>query len=158
MIPVEGSQVSYIGDEVDGLRIGDRGLVLASGASASHVRLTTGASLDTIKFLVNSDLVTTASAPSWDTSPFENHSMVGISVRATYEDRGVPGLVNALDRQGYLASMLQVGEEALGFVASKLRQDPVMREVMSQLEVGDDEDFLWHMAERVLKSASLGED
>lgn len=140
MIP-EGSHVSYVGDGFGreaGLAIDDRGKVVASTPTHSHVSWRTGALQGEITLVSNTDLVIARQAVERDDSL--EGSLVATAVQQTYDRGGARKLLSSLVDEGHTAGFAAIADEVFAVVASRIRQDPSFRAVLSQLspDAGDD--------------------
>lgn len=149
---VEGSFVSYVGDEVDGLAVGNRGKVLSSTTGASHVIWRDGARAGEVTFVKEGDLVVSRTAAQ-DESVFESGHLVSVAVRQTYDHGGKVALLNALNDEGHLATCAPFAEEAMQLVASRIRQDPSFSEVLARLDPDEGADFVAFTAACLLRDA-----
>lgn len=151
MSPIEGSRVSYIGPEADGLTMGDHADVLSAGPSASHVVFRTGSRINEIFFLDNHDLIqpTKVASSEWDDS-FEGSIFTSSTVTA-YEQGGVKRVVAVLQSEGHLACLDQIRGETLDFITSRLKQDTSIRSVVADLGDDDGEAVVLHTAKLLLK-------
>lgn len=155
----EGAKVSYVGDGDDDLAVGDRGKVISvAGSSASHVLWSTGKRLGQITLCDDADLVATPKAAALTYDGLDSGSLVTIAVRDTYDAAGEVGLLNALNDEGHLASLSQIAEEAVQIVASRLRTDPSMTEVLASLEPEEASAFVSFTASVLLRDAFGGTD
>lgn len=140
MIP-EGTHVSYVGDGVGreaGLALDDRGKVVASTPTHSHVSWKTGALAGGIVLVANHDLVETRQAVARDDSL--DGPLVATAVQQTYEEGGARRLLASLTQEGHTAGFAAIAEEVFSLVATRIRQDPSFRSVLAQLDhtAGDD--------------------
>jgi hypothetical protein len=102
--------------------------------------------------LANDDLVAQATTSS-DEVFFESPLIEGIAVRSILDRRGELGLVAALQTEGHLSSIQAVAQEALESVASWVRKDPSMREVLAQLDADEGESLVSTIATQLLREA-----
>lgn len=133
--------VAYVGHPGRGLDIGDEGLVLSSSGSACHVRWESGGLTGQITLTATNDLV-----PGEHSSPSAKHAytsiedafgedaLVSCAVRDVYEAEGEAGLLQALAQEGHLTTLADAVEEAVGVVATRIRQDPSFQTVLGQLD------------------------
>lgn len=152
----EGAKVSYVGDEHDGLAVGDVGKVLSASGSSSHVLWATGGQTGSITLVADMDLVANNKAPlSYD--GLDGGSLVTVAVRDTYDVSGAVGLLNALNDEGHLATFGQIAEQAQQIVAASLRSDPSMTEVLASLDPDEASEFITFTAAVLLRDAFAGE-
>lgn len=159
----DAQRVSYVGPERSGLALGDSGVVLSASGDAAHVQWATGARADQVDFVSADDLVPVGKTPSHTTaSAFEDSltygTMVTVAVRETYDESGEVGLLNALSAEGHLAGLSSVAEEALTLVASRLREDDALRQVLAQLDAEEGEALINLTAAVLLRDAFGGSD
>jgi len=151
----EGARVSYCGDGGDGLVIDDKGKVLSAAGSGSHVMWSTGKRKGEITLTANVDLVATRTVAYED--DLDSGGLVSVAVRDTYDSGGEVALLNALNEEGHLATFAPIAEEALQMVASRIRQDPSIREVLAQLDDDEGSGFVALAASVLLRDAFGGE-
>jgi hypothetical protein len=147
----DGARVAYIGQERDGLGIGDEGVVFKGEATYSHVKWTSGQHTAEIEMVRNDDLVVDGSLANHPLTADFDSPLVQINVQATYQRRGGLGLLQALHQDGHLSSFSQIAEEALALVASRLREDPSLIEVLARLDDEEGDDFIATATMVVLK-------
>lgn len=138
---VEGSKVIYAGDTDPFQDVGVSGKVIALSGQAAHVQWLTGPKAGQIELVGQHELLPDRNQHQAEAQPlnsFDNTldmpATETISVRATYEDLGEDGLVNALSEVGHLAMLTEYADEAVGHLVSRVRQDPALGEVLAQLE------------------------
>ncbi len=147
----EGQRVSYLGDPGNGLDIGDEGLVVAAGNTASHVKWLSGARTGTFDEVPHHRLTATASGvPDIDAL---HGRLVNLPIKSIASSHGPMGLLRALNEAGHLGNFDSVAEEALRYVSSLVRQDPSISEVLGQLEFDDAEEFVALASITLLKDA-----
>lgn len=149
----EGARVSYVGDGDDDLAVGDKGKVLSAAGSGSHVLWSSGARAGDITLTANMDLISSRTV-DYDDS-LDTGCLVSVAVRETYDRGGEAALLNALNEEGHLATFAPFAEEALQMVASRIREDPSIREVLGQLEPDEGAEFI-HLAASVLLRDAFG--
>lgn len=137
----EGTHVSYVGDGLgreSGLVLDDRGKVVASTPTCSHVSWRTGALKGQIILVPNHDLVETRTAVVRDDSL--DGPLVSGAVAQTYDKGGARRLLASLAEDGHTAGFAAIAEEAFALVSARIRQDPSFRSVIAQLDpsAGDD--------------------
>lgn len=149
----EGQRVACISDTAEGAVLGDEGKVLVADEHCAHVRWLTGSRQGQIDLVDSYDLAPkgyTASATQDDDladSLEVGGSLMVTGAREVYDEGGAVALINAMSESGGLASFASIAEEVLGQVTARVRSDPALRMVVSQL---DDEE-----AEQVVRLASL---
>lgn len=159
----DGQRVSYIGFDADGLVLGDQGRVISAGQDYSHVMWSTGTRVNCVDLVEDVNLVPTAKArantvaahlvDSLDVGP-----LVTLAVRETLDESGEAGLLNALNDSGHLSSLGQIAEDALEFVASRLRADGAFGEVLAQLDQNEASSLVSLASSVLLRDASeMGE-
>ena len=163
----DSQRVSYVGPERSGLALGDRGIVLSASGDAAHVQWVTGARTDQVDFVPADDLVAMGRPPKdppghTTAAAFADSltygTMVTVAVRETFDESGEVGLLNALASEGHLANLSSVAEEALALVASRVREDDAMRQVLGQLDAEEGEALINLTAAVVLRDAFGGGD
>lgn len=159
----EGKTVSYVGPlYADGPNVGDTGKVLAHAGDHSHVQWATGARTSQVDLVSGDDLVE-ASGPRARTAAAEISdslaygTMLTVAVRETYDEVGETGLLNSLNESGHLGGMGEIAEDALRYVASRVREDPAFSEVLGQLEADEADSLVTLTASVVLRDAFGGE-
>lgn len=136
----DGARVAYVGDDMrTRLEIGDAGLVLACTGSASHVRWSTGAREGEIVLVPNMDLVAQG---AHDVTPLFEGSLITTALRATYDERGATGVIQALGSEGHLGVLDTLVDDTLDFIAARLRNDISMQAVLDELGPDDGEAVL----------------
>ncbi len=151
----DGQKVSYVGDGDDGLAVGDEGKVIAAGVTGSHVMWATGSQKDQVTLTPNWDLV----AQRRSVASMDNDLTTGLvtfAVRDVYDREGPGGLMAALRDDGHLSTMATIGEEAIQFVATKVRNDPSMREVLAHLDDDEGGDLVAKLSGSILRQAAKG--
>lgn len=154
MIP-DGARVAYIGPQKGGHEIGDQGTVMRAEATYSHVRWSTGRLANDIEMVRNDDLIVNGSLTNHPLTAGDtlDSALVGINVGAVYSKRGSLGLVNALNEEGHLAAFPSIAEDAIQFVAQRIRQDPSVAEVLGRLDEGEADEFVHTACRVVLRDA-----
>lgn len=163
---VEGQQVAYAGDTDPFNEVGSLGKVVAMSGAAAHVQWTTGPKAGSIDLVETYELVerrTASTAITRDATTMGSFDAAldmpateTISVRATYDDTGEDGLVTALNEAGHLAVLAEYVDEAVGHLASRIRGDLTLGEVLAQLEQDEAESLVARVAS-VLLNDRLGE-
>ncbi len=158
----EGSKVVYIGEDTM-VGINTIGKVLASAGSSQHVQWVEGLRAGQIDLVPNEDVLPLRVAHEEGISAnrqFEDSldtpSMMTVAVRDTYDDFGEDGLLNALSDSGHLATLTEYAGEAIGLVASRLRQDPSFSLVLDELDDHEAESLLVRVSVSLLQGE--GED
>lgn len=145
-----------MGDSKD-LALGEVGRLLSSDSTGSHVRWNTGVKKGSISLVHNDDLVpfkpTAGSAWEDVDEGLETGTLVSVSVRSVVDAGGVPALLNTLVVEGHLSTFGPVVDEAISLVASRLRTDPSMLEVLAELEEDEREALVYRAAQTLLHSA-----
>lgn len=154
--PREGQRVAFCGDPQAGLSVDDRGKVLSSSGEASHVLWATGSRAGEVLLVSNLDLVVAGQARSYD--DLDGGTLVTIAVRDTFDRTGHVGLLNALNEEGHLATFASIAEEAMQTVASRIRQDPSISEVLANLDPEEGAEFVAFTASVLLRDAFGGND
>lgn len=150
----ESAQVAYVGDGDQGLGIGDRGRVIAASGSASHVLWSSGSRTGALLLVDNDDLVEMSrTQASLTADSLSDGRLVAVAVRDTYDAFGAPGLLNALNEEGHLASFSAYAEEAMEAVSAKIRQDPSMVEALACLEPEEQDSFVAFTTAVLLRDA-----
>lgn len=131
----EGQRVAYVGHDDGEHSLGDLGVVLSAGEAGSHVKWTTGARAGAISLVSNLDVA----AQGRSVEP----EVVGVAlhVQSMFDRRGARGLVSALLDEGVI-DLAGVLDEVMGSLASRVRQDPVVAEVVAHLDEDDGEAFV----------------
>jgi hypothetical protein len=146
----DGQKVSYVGDD-EQVAVGDVGQILTVAGRHSHVVWRSGASSGEVTFTPNADLVVQGAAKDWDDSL--DTPLVAVSVRDVYDHRGPMALLSALSEDGHLTNFGAISEEALQFVAGKIREDPSMHEVLAQLQPDEAEEVITVATAVVMRDA-----
>lgn len=166
---VEGSKVAYAGDTDPFQEVGSLGKVIALSGDAAHVQWLTGPKSGSIELVQQYELV-----PDRSQQQAQHQALAGpqmnsfdhaldmpatetISVRATYDDLGEEGVVNALSETGHLAMLTEYVDDAVGYLASRVRQDPGLGIILAQLEA-DEADALVGRVASLLLSDRLNEE
>lgn len=147
----DGQRVAYVGEGEDGLSVDDRGKVLSCGTTGSHVKWLTGARAGQITLTANMDIVPVSGRMAYD--DLESGSLVTFAVKDTYEWGGKVALLNALTDEGHCATFESIAEEAIQLVATRLREDPSIKEVLSSLDEDDGSEFVSFTAVAILRDA-----
>lgn len=134
----DGQTVSYVGEPYgDTPTIGDIGIVVSAGHTASHVKWTTGPRKDTFTEMPHHEIV---AATNLD--PLHANTLVTFAVTEVHETRGILGIIASLSEEGHLGGFDQIAEDALAFVASRVRSDPSIQEVLASLPLEDGDDLV----------------
>lgn len=154
----DGGQVSYAGQDREGLVFGMRGQVLSCTAAYAHVQWLEGPHRGQVGLYSADELSDTPSrldsvAASLDDS-LEVGSLVSIaSAQEAYEETGREGLVSHLAATGYLAAYASVAEEALQLITAQLQLDPVLRQLSASMDPEEAEEILQVAARTLLKDS-----
>lgn len=149
---MDGARVSYVGDGGDELAIGDTGKVLSAGPTGSHVMWSTGARAGDVTLTLNNDLVVSRRATSHDDS-LDSGGLVATAVRQVYDRQGARGLLSSLDSEGHLSAMADMATTAIQSLATSIRRDPSMREVLASLDEEEGAEFVHLAAQALLREA-----
>jgi hypothetical protein len=146
----DGQKVSYVGPEVEGLVLGDRGEVLSAGATASHVLFRTGSRSGAVLLCEHFDLTPghpkTATIDDGLDDSLDVGTLAVTGAREVYDVEGETGILNVMAEQGHLASFATIAQEAHDLIQTRIRNDPSFRSMAAQL---DDEE-----AESVIRLAA----
>lgn len=169
---VEGSRVSYAGD--DPLQdVGSQGRVVSLSGTCAHVQWYSGPKTSMIELEDLNDLVefrgsqSAAAQAQIEAQAFADNafadtldmvSLPSMAVRAVYDDEGEDGLLVALSEAGRLAVLAEYAEEAVGLVATRIRQDPEFAAVLAQLDPDEANGMVFRVASLVLADRISGED
>lgn len=156
----DGQRVSYVGQEVDGLAMGDRGEVLSAAQDASHVLWSTGKRAGFVDLVDHLDLATTQKKVAVTVEDGLDDSLdVGtLSVSATrevYDEAGETGVLNTMAEAGHLTSFAAIAQEAHDLITMRIRQDPSFRAVTAQLDDEEGESVI-RLAAAVLMRDAFG--
>ena len=159
---IEGQRIAYAGEDDPFNEVGSLGRVIAVSGTAAHVQWTSGPKTGQIDLVEQNDLVpdrptVTAQASSFDMALDMVSPTDTIQVRATYDEQGEEGLVNALSETGHLAMFSEYVEDAISTLSSRLRQDPSLMTVLSELD-SDEADGLVGRVAALLLTDRLGEN
>lgn len=147
----DGQRVSYIGPQVDGLEVGDRGEVISAGDGASHVLWHTGSKQGAVVLTDHYDLslgqkkVAATIDDGLDDS-LDVGTLTVTGAREVFDTEGETGILNVMAEQGHLASFATIAQEAQDLILTRIRNDPSFRSMAAQL---DDEE-----AESVIRLAT----
>lgn len=162
----DGQQVSYVGPTGPGFpAVGDQGKVLSSSGNSGHVQWATGARRRQVDLVIADDVVEVRRERQANRveAAFADSLEVGeqdepLQVRAVLEESGEVGLLNALAASGHLAGLQQIAEEALEFVAARVRQDPHLATVLGHLDQGEGDSLVSLASSVLLRDAFTPED
>lgn len=162
----EGQQVTYVGDDAM-TGVGTRGSCLSmTGSSHAHVLWVEGAKTGVVEIVMVDDLLPyrtghRAVGPSLAAEQMQDSldmpPLTTVAARDTYDDLGEDGLITALDEHGHLAVLASYAEEAIGYVASRIRQDPGFGAVLSQLDADEADALAQRVASTVIADMVIGE-
>jgi hypothetical protein len=153
----EGARISYVGDGRTGRTLGEHGRLLARDLRSGHVKWADSSitleDLQDIAPLVTHAVASTSDdlADSLEVGPIQTTGL-----RNVLETEGSAGAVNALANSGHLGDLQDVADDALNFVALRIRQEPLFRAATASLEA-DEIDELVTMAAQVLLRDSFRE-
>jgi hypothetical protein len=130
----DGQPVTYVG--VDPQRIGDRGRVLQGEQGGAHVLWQTGARLNNIEWTDDEDLAPFGKVAHVDglDDSLEYGIVSTSAVRQAMEDGGEVAVLNFMAEHGHLAGFQAIAEEALQFIAARIRAEEAVRSVTAQLD------------------------
>lgn len=148
---VEGARVSYVGDEVNGLQIGDRGKVILRDGAASHIRWMSGEHKGSITLVDDLDLVVASHEMPYE--DLESGGLVSVAVAQVMSRYGHEGLYEALSDEGHVSTLEPVVDQAIGLIAAHIRHDPSFREVLSELDPVEGEEFVAFTTYALLRDA-----
>lgn len=156
----DGARVSYVGDETDGRALGDRGHLLVRQGSLGHVKWDDGTiTPHRMDFLAKAH--GGPSVPHQRRDELDDSLDVGpihaTGVRGTYDTEGSPGVLNALSSSGALVAFPSIAEDALAFVAQRIRQETVFRQAATELDDDETEDLV-RLASAVLLRDAFGSE
>lgn len=156
---VEGSKVTYAGDDPF-TEVGSVGKVIALSGSAAHVQWASG-SIDLVEQHELLPAHQGSMAPTTLAASFDNAldmPGIGIQVRATYDEHGEEGLLNTLAESGHLAVLSEYVDEAVNYLASRIRIDPTFRDVLAVLEPDEASALVGKVASQILTDRITEED
>lgn len=156
---VEGAKVAYAGEDPF-QDVGSIGKVVSLSGSCAHVLWEDGPKVGMIEMIDQYDLVPhrantaaprrVATVADGFEATLDMPGMPVLAVRATYDEDGEDGLVAALNEAGKIAVLAEYAEEALSHVATRIRQDPGVTEVLAQLEPDERDSLVDRLASLVL--------
>lgn len=158
---VEGQRVIYAGDTDPFQQVGATGKVIALSGQAAHVQWLDGPKVGQIDLTQQYELLperTAAEQAPMSTfdSALDSPVTATLSVRATYDESGEEGVVNVLAEAGHLAMLSEYVDEAVGTLSARIRQDPMLGDVLAQLEP-DEADCLISRVASALFTDRMGE-
>jgi len=151
----EGQSVSWVGAvHPGGLAVGDVGAVISSSGDSGHVLWGTGARLGQIDLVEEMEVVP---------APVTHHNgkvasslrdslgvdSMRIAAREVFEEDGPAGLLSAMHDRGDLSGFPTIAEEAVEYVAARLREDPDFSRALAALD-DSEADTLVTLASTVL--------
>jgi hypothetical protein len=161
----DGGKVVYAGQEQDGLLPGVHGRVLSCTALYGHVQWLEGPHKGDVGLYPVEDLAAVGRMPSGDpgrsvgaslNDSLEVGSLVSVaSAKEAYDVMGGEGLVSHLASAGYLAAYASMAEDVLQQLVSGLSHDPVIRQVIAQMDPEEAEDVLRRSATLLLTSGDF---
>jgi hypothetical protein len=151
----EGTKVAMVYADVrTHTEVGDTGKVVASGHEASHIHITSGFQAGQIVLVRNEDFVpTNAREASLLDDSISEAGFVHTAVRAVFDRYGSVGLINDLSAEGSLSTFDAIAEQTLAFMASKVRQDPGVIQVMAELDADEQDEFVQTAVATILRDA-----
>lgn len=153
----EGDKVTYVGPGNEYIAPGTEGriLMLASATSA-HLQVTSGAVL----LVETDDLAPLGRTASRDilADSLEVGGLSTFAVRQTFDEEGETGVLNAMASLGHLAAFVEIAEEAIVLVSSRIRTDPSFREVLAHLDEEEGEAVLRLASACLIRDAFDGEE
>lgn len=145
----EGQRVQWSGHygSMTDPSVGDQGKILAIAGRGAHVLWSTGVRAGATDLVALEDLApTTASAQGLLDDSLDYGTLTSFAVRETFDESGEAGVINQMASLGHLSAFEGIAHEALTLIASRIRHDPSIREVIASL---DEEE-----GERVVRLAS----
>ena len=139
----EGAVVSWVGSaHPGGVAVGDTGVVVSSSGACGHVQWSTGARVGQMDLIEEWDVVPVPTTTRVHTVSSSLSDSLGVdtvhtAARETFEDGGAAALLSVMHREGSLSCFAEIAEEALGFVATRLRNDAAFVHVLSALDESD---------------------
>lgn len=161
---VEGSRVSYIGEPILGVVVGDNGKVVDSLPTHSHVLWACGERKGMIDLVSNEALVVSSSRATHNTVAAEMADSLAFGtmavegVRAVYDEHGVTGVVGALAESGHMTMLTELADEAVLGMVTAIRSNPQVVEVLATLEPEDQDLVIERMAATLLADSAKGVD
>lgn len=158
----DGQRVSYIGPEVEGRSLGDRGEVISAARDASHVLWHTGKRTGHVDLVDHYDLslgqkkVAATIDDGLDDS-LDVGTLAVTGAREIYDEAGETGILNTMAEGGHLASFTAIAEEAHALIQTRIRNDPSFRSVTAQLDDEESESVI-RLAAAVLMRDAFGVD
>lgn len=150
----DGQKVSYIGGVGERTPdVGDLGLVVASGNTASHVKWKTGSLKGEFSEVSHYDIVAVAADADIDTF---SGSILSFSAREVHTRLGSEGVIDTLAETGHLGSFDSIAEEALALVSGRIRSDPSIQEAIASIGDVDAGEELVSIASIRLLQAAFG--
>lgn len=151
----EGGKVTYAGDTDPFNVVGSLGRVVSLSGTGAHVQWLTGPKTGQFDYVETFELVQPGAAHEASMeAAFDNTldmpATEGISVRACYDETGEEGLVTALNESGHLAMLADYVDEAVGHLATRIRTDPTLGDVLSQLETDEADSLVGRVASLLL--------
>jgi hypothetical protein len=147
----EGFTVTYIGEDVDGITLGDKGQLLAFANdhhSHAHVQWHTGARVGQITMTAVDDIDNASLkyqrhddlADSLDVGPI---TLTG--ARQIYDSAGAEGTLIHLAAEGSLTGLATIADQALDWTCAKIRTEHSFMTAIATLEPDEQEEII-HMA------------
>lgn len=152
----EGSRVSYIGDGRDGRVLGEHGTLLVRSGSKGTVRWEdssiSDAYLDDLAPVTRGRVAVRDDSLGLDDS-LEVGSIQAIGVRGLFDREGSVGVLNAMATHGSLSGFSEIAQDALAYVAQRIRSEPAFREVVAQLDDDESEELFTTASQALLRDA-----
>lgn len=147
----EGFTVSYIGDDADGLSLGDKGQLLAFAndrQSHAHVQWHTGARTGQITMTAVDDIDNSSQkyqrhddlADSLEVGP-----MTVTGAREVFNSAGAEGTLVHLAAEGHLIGLATIADQALDWTCAKIRTETTFMTAIAALDPDEQEEII-HMA------------
>jgi hypothetical protein len=141
----EGQRVTYVGQPEEGLLPGETGrLLIMASSTAAHVQMPSGG----IYLVMTDDLVpvtgkkAAAPAPDLLEDSLEVGTLPSFSASLVDEETDETELLNKMASAGMLSAFSDIAEEALMMISSRIRQDPVFREVLAGMDESEGESLV----------------
>lgn len=152
MIFADGQKVAYVGDPYDEVAIGDVGVVVQAGHTASHVKWVTGAATGSFAEVAHHE-ITPAQAARVDDIDLLAGSIVDFAVDDTFQRSGARGVMRVLSKRGHLSGLEALALRSVEQFVASVRSDPSFIEVLGDLDEQDGEDLVSLTAVSLLRDA-----
>ena len=147
----DGQKVAFSGDPHEGSPdVGDEGVIVAVGHTASHVKWETGQRAGQFIEMSHYDLTVLSAARDHDLMA---SGLVSFSVRDVCASQGVRGLLARLAQEGHTANFEDIAVQAVQDTGSLIRSAPSMAEVIANLDSHDAEELVSMAAVALLRDA-----